>query len=52
MAAAKLELADRLPIAMVGAVLNGVELTGEYQYYGYARGYEVEDGREVAGHIA
>lgn len=51
MAAAKLALADRLPIGMVGAVLNGVELTGEYQYYGYAQGYHVQDA-EIAGQIA
>jgi capsular exopolysaccharide synthesis family protein len=39
MAAAKLTLADRLPINIVGAVLNGVHLHGEFEYYGYASGY-------------
>jgi len=39
MAAAKLMLVDRLPISVVGAVLNGVNLKGEFDYYGYASGY-------------
>jgi Mrp family chromosome partitioning ATPase len=39
MAAAKLLLVDRLPIRVVGAVLNGVNLNGEFDYYGYASGY-------------
>ena len=39
MAAAKLTLADRLPINILGAVLNGVHLHGEFEYYGYASGY-------------
>jgi tyrosine-protein kinase Etk/Wzc len=51
MAAAKLALADRLPIAMIGAVLNGVELSGTYQYYGYAHGYHVAES-EAIGQIA
>ena len=39
MAAAKLALVDRLPINILGAVLNGVQLRGEFEYYGYASGY-------------
>jgi len=39
MAAAKLLLVDRLPINILGAVLNGVNLKGEFDYYGYASGY-------------
>ena len=39
LAAAKLLLADRLPIQIVGAVLNAVQLDNEFQYYGYAAGY-------------
>ena len=39
MAAAKLALVDRLPISVLGAVLNGVHLHGEFEYYGYASGY-------------
>lgn len=41
--AAKLLLADRLPIQIVGAVLNAVQLDGEFQYYGYAAGYGYSD---------
>ena len=40
LAAAKLLLADRLPINILGAVLNAVQLEGEFQYYGYASGYD------------
>src|SRR5687768_2239885 len=42
MAAAKLELVDRLPIHVLGAVLNGVEFRGQFAYYGYAEGYGVD----------
>lgn len=48
LAAAKLLLADRLPIQIVGAVLNAVQLENEFQYYGYAAGYGYTDGEEVA----
>jgi capsular exopolysaccharide synthesis family protein len=43
MAAAKLILVDRLPINVLGAVLNGVNLKGEFDYYGYASGYGFTD---------
>ena len=43
MAAAKLLLVDRLPINVLGAVLNGVNLKGEFDYYGYASGYGFTD---------
>lgn len=43
MAAAKLVLVDRLPVSVVGAVLNAVPSTGEYEYYGYVSGYGTED---------
>lgn len=47
LAQAKLELCDRLPIRLVGAVLNDAELKGEFQYYSYLEGYytDEEDGR-------
>lgn len=51
MAAAKLLLVDRLPISVVGTVLNAVPSTGEYEYYGYVSGYGTEDlepGKQVA----
>jgi capsular exopolysaccharide synthesis family protein len=43
MAAAKLLLVDRLPIAVVGTVLNAVPSYGEFEYYAYADGYEASD---------
>jgi capsular exopolysaccharide synthesis family protein len=43
MAAAKLVIADRLPINIIGAVLNGVNLSGEYSYYEYAPGYAPDE---------
>ena len=50
MAAAKLTVVDRLPVEVLGAVLNGVGAEGEYQYYGYAAGYGVAE-PEVAGQL-
>lgn len=49
-AAEKLRMVDRLPIDLLGAVLNGIKLNGEYADYGYAAGYEagtVPAGRAV-----
>ena len=46
LASAKLELMDRLPVRMVGAVLNDVTLKGEYQYYSYLEGYAVDSDQE------
>jgi capsular exopolysaccharide synthesis family protein len=43
MAAAKLALLDRVPVNVVGAVLNSVEYNGEFQYYGYASSYHIDD---------
>jgi polysaccharide biosynthesis transport protein len=46
MAAEKLRLLDRLPVEVLGAVLNGIQLSGAYAYYGYVPGYEAEDESE------
>ena len=43
MAAEKLRVLDRLPVEVVGAVLNGIQLNGAYTYYGYVSGYEAAD---------
>ncbi|CAA9505334.1 MAG: hypothetical protein AVDCRST_MAG69-2152, partial [uncultured Solirubrobacteraceae bacterium] len=44
MAQAKLGVLDRLPVHMLGAVLNCVPASGgAYQYYSYLDGYEAED---------
>jgi Mrp family chromosome partitioning ATPase len=42
-AAAKLELLDRLPIRLLGAVLNDVRAGSGYGYYSYVPGYYVTD---------
>ena len=47
MAAEKLRMFERLPVNLIGAVLNGIQSQGEYGYYGYVAGYEARD--EVAG---
>jgi polysaccharide biosynthesis transport protein len=39
LAAAKVALVERLPVKVIGTVLNNVSLEGEFQYYGYAAGY-------------
>lgn len=43
LAEAKLSLVDRLPIRVMGAVLNDVQATGAYRYYGYLYGYTSEE---------
>ena len=43
MAAEKLRMFERLPVDIIGAVLNGISLEGEYAYYGYVPGYGAED---------
>lgn len=48
MASAKLELVDRLPVRVLGAVLNCVELRGEFEYYRYSEGYGVTDEKSTA----
>jgi hypothetical protein len=51
MAAAKLLLVDRLPINLIGSVLNAAPTDGEYNYYGYVPGYgteELEPDQQVA----
>lgn len=50
LAAAKLTTLDRLPVDIVGAVLNAVPATGEFQYYAYSSGYGVES-TEPAGEL-
>jgi len=44
LAATKLSILDRLPVDVLGAVLNEVSLTGEFQYYAYSSGYSIEGG--------
>jgi len=43
LAAEKLRMFERLPVSVVGAVLNGIQAHGEYGYYGYVAGYEARD---------
>jgi len=50
MAEAKLRLMDRLPIRMLGAVLNDIQTqSGAYRYYSYVYGYTADD--EVVGQL-
>jgi capsular exopolysaccharide synthesis family protein len=50
LAAAKLAVVDRLPIRILGAVINGVPPGGSYRYYGtnYARGGVKSPGGSLA----
>jgi succinoglycan biosynthesis transport protein ExoP len=43
MAEAKLKVLDRLPIRVLGAVLNDIRAGGVYQYYGYVYGYVADE---------
>jgi capsular exopolysaccharide synthesis family protein len=47
MASAKLEVMDRLPVRVIGAVLNCVRLRGEFEYYRFADGYAVQEDEET-----
>jgi len=48
MASAKLEVMDRLPVRVLGAVLNSVRLRGEFEYYKFADGYALEEEEETS----
>jgi tyrosine-protein kinase Etk/Wzc len=46
LAEAKLDMLDRLPVRVLGAILNDVQPGGAYRYYGYqyyVEGYETQD---------
>ena len=43
MAEAKMATVDTLPIRVMGAILNGIKMTGVYQYYSYYQDYAAED---------
>ncbi len=47
MAETKLKLLDRLPIRLLGAVLNDIRATGEYKYYSYLYGYTTSEDDEL-----
>ncbi len=49
MAEAKLRLLDRLPVRVLGAVLNDIRSDGVYQYYSYVYGYVANE--EKAGRL-
>jgi polysaccharide biosynthesis transport protein len=42
LAKAKLEMLDRLPVRVLGAVMNDVSSEGAYRYYGYLPSYAAE----------
>jgi succinoglycan biosynthesis transport protein ExoP len=44
LASAKLATLDRLPVDIIGAVLNAAPQSGEFNYYSYASGYSVIPG--------
>lgn len=52
LAEAKLTLLDRLPVRIVGAVLNAVPPSRVYRYYSYLPGYGVEDEQRVLAEVS
>ncbi len=52
LAAAKLDIVDRLPIRVLGAVLNGVPDSGAYRYYGTNYYYGDKRSKEHVGNLA
>ena len=47
MAKAKMAIVDTLPVRVMGSVLNGIRLTGVYEYYSYYREYAAQDEDQV-----
>lgn len=47
MAQAKMAVVDTLPVRVMGAVLNGIKLTGVYEYYSYYQEYAARDEEPV-----
>jgi polysaccharide biosynthesis transport protein len=49
LAEAKLEVLDRMPIRLLGVILNGMDQGSSYRYYSYMSGYEAgpEDPRDA-----
>jgi capsular exopolysaccharide synthesis family protein len=47
LAESKLELLDRLPVRLLGAILNDVDSSGVYRYYSYLPGYEATSEDDV-----
>ena len=47
MAAAKMAVMDTLPVRIMGCVLNGIKLSGVYEYYSYYQEYAAEDEARV-----
>jgi capsular exopolysaccharide synthesis family protein len=51
LAESKLDMLDRLPVRVVGAILNDVERGGAYKYYSYISGYEPIDEPEAEARL-
>jgi Mrp family chromosome partitioning ATPase len=47
MAAARLAIIETLPVRVMGAILNGIELEGVYKYYSYYQEYAAKDEEPV-----
>jgi Mrp family chromosome partitioning ATPase len=43
LAQAKLNVLDRMPVRLIGAVLNDIKAEGIYRYYSYLDGYGVKE---------
>jgi capsular exopolysaccharide synthesis family protein len=46
LAQAKLSVLDRMPVRLIGAVLNDIRAEGSYKYYSYLDGYGVREDEE------
>ncbi|HSJ24665.1 MAG TPA: polysaccharide biosynthesis tyrosine autokinase, partial [Longimicrobiales bacterium] len=46
LAEAKLEMLDRMPIRVLGVIMNGLDDTNSYKYYSYLPGYETSTEEE------
>lgn len=48
MAAARMAIVETLPVRVMGAVINGIQMTGVYQYYSYYQEYAAGDDESMS----
>jgi polysaccharide biosynthesis transport protein len=52
LAAARLSVLSGLPVDVIGTVVNSVQLSGDFEYYGYADSYQIDEDERDAPALA